>query len=134
MVREVEINPRLGDTPGDIPDLLVEARTTSGQSLTVPGKVKCSWHNEVVTAIADQLGWRYLKSPRGSAGVYIAVYFGGNAWSDDDSRQAKSARHTPERLRKDLHQHAATLANCGITAQVCVLNASLQDGPDTAEP
>ncbi|MET9998620.1 hypothetical protein ACIPM5_29115 [Streptomyces microflavus] len=133
MVREVEINPRLGDTSGDVPDLLVEARTTSGQSLTVPGEVKCSWHTEVVTAIADQLCWRYLKSPRGSAGVYIAVYCGGNAWSDDDSCQAKSARHTPEQLRKDLHQHAATLADCGITAQVCVLNASLEDGPDPAE-
>lgn len=82
MVREVEINPRLGDTSGDVPDLLVEARTTSGQSLTVPGEVKCSWHPEVVTAIADQLCWRYLKSPRGSAGVYIAVYCGGNAWSE----------------------------------------------------
>lgn len=134
VLREVEINPRLGDTPGDIPDLLVEARTTSGQLLTVPGEVKCSWHDEVVTAITDQLGWRYLKGPLGSAGVYIAVYFGGNAWSNGDSRRAKSARHTPERLRRDLHQHAATLADGGIAARVCVLDASLDNGPNTAEP
>lgn len=94
--------------------------------------MKCSWHNEVVTALRDQLGWRYLKGPLGSAGVYIAVYFGGAAWSDGDSRQAKSARHTPEQLRIDLHQHAAALADSGITAHVCVLDASLEDGSRTA--
>ncbi|MGW9068009.1 hypothetical protein ACWGQT_00960 [Streptomyces yangpuensis] len=134
VLREVEINPRLGDTPGDIPDLLVEARTTSGQFLTVPGEVKCGWHDEVVIAIRDQLGHRYLKGPMGSAGVYVAVYFGGKAWADGDSRRTKSARHTLEQLHEHLRQHAKALATHGITTHVCVLDASLDDEAHTAEP
>lgn len=125
VLREVEINPRLGDTMGDIPDLLAVARTTSGQHLSVPSEVKCSWHREVVTAIRDQLAGRYLKGPLGTAGVYVAVHFSGSAWDDGDSRRIQAARHSAEQLREGLGRHAAALATQGITAHVCVLEASL---------
>ncbi|MFC9643845.1 NACHT domain-containing protein [Streptomyces mirabilis] len=126
VLREVEINPRLAETDGDIPDLLAVAHTTGTQGLSVPGEVKCSWHRQVVTAIRDQLGLRYLQGPHGTAGVYVAVYFGGSAWDTGDSRRAQSTRRSLDRLRQELRQHAADLAGQGITAHVCVLDASLE--------
>ncbi|WP_454341742.1 hypothetical protein [Streptomyces canus] len=130
VLREVELNPRLAKTDGDIPDLLAVAHTTGDQALSVPGEVKCSWHRQVVTAIRDQLGLRYLQGPEGTTGVYVAVYFGGSAWDTGDSRRAQSARRNLDRLRQDLHQQAADLAKQGITTHVCVLDASLEaDAP-----
>jgi hypothetical protein len=126
VLREVEINPRLAETDGDIPDLLALAHTTGVQALSVPGEVKCSWHRQVVTAIRDQLGLRYLQGPHGTTGVYVAFYFGGSAWDTGDSRRAQSARRSLDRLRHELRQHAADLAGQGITAHVCVLDASLE--------
>ncbi|MYR92315.1 MULTISPECIES: hypothetical protein [unclassified Streptomyces] len=126
VLREVEINPRLADTDGDIPDLLAVAHTTGAQALSVPGEVKCSWHRQVITAVRDQLGLRYLQGPHGTAGVYVAVYFGGSAWDTSDSRQKQSARRSLAQLRQDLLQEAADLAAQGITAHVCVLDASLE--------
>ncbi|MGW1901689.1 NACHT domain-containing protein [Streptomyces hirsutus] len=125
VLREVEINPRLGDITGDIPDLLAVARTTDGQLLSVPGEVKCSWHKQVVTALRDQLGHRYLAGPSGTAGVYVAVHFSGSAWDDGDSRRLQAARHSVKHLREDLRRHATALATHGIIAHVCVLDASL---------
>ncbi|MEW1913639.1 hypothetical protein AB0442_35330 [Kitasatospora sp. NPDC085895] len=126
VLREVEVNPRLGATQGDIPDLLVVAHTTDGAELSVPAEVKCSWHDEVVTAVRDQLGERYLQGTHGTAGVYIAVFFSGSAWDTTDSRRAKAARRTQDQLRIDLDNQAATLAERGITAHVCLLDASLE--------
>ncbi|GAA2593643.1 hypothetical protein [Streptomyces tubercidicus] len=126
VLREVEINPRLAETDGDIPDLLAVAHTTGAQALSVPGEVKCSWHRQVVTAIRDQLGLRYLQGPQGTTGVYVAVYFGGSAWDTGDSRRTQSARRSLDRLRQELRQHAADLAGHGITAHVCVLDAWLE--------
>ncbi|MGW1234240.1 hypothetical protein [Streptomyces californicus] len=126
VLREVEINPRLADTDGDIPDLLAVAHTTGAQALSVPGEVKCSWHRQVVTALRDQLGLRYLQGPHGTTGVYVAVYFGGSAWDTSDSRQKQSARRSLAQLRQDLLQEAADLAAHGVTAHVCVLDASLE--------
>ncbi|MGW6769239.1 hypothetical protein ACWGBX_02315 [Streptomyces sp. NPDC055037] len=126
VLREVEINPRLAETDGDIPDLLAVAHTTGAEALSVPGEVKCSWHRQVVTAIRDQLGLRYLQGPHGTTGVYVAVYFGGSAWDTGDSRRAQSARRSLDRLRRDLRQQAADLVGRGITAHVCVLDASLE--------
>ncbi|MGP3737589.1 NACHT domain-containing protein (plasmid) [Streptomyces sp. GDS52] len=126
LLREVEINPRLAKTDGDIPDLLALAHTSGDQALSVPGEVKCSWHRQVVTAIRDQLGQRYLQGPHGTTGVYVAVYFGGSAWDTGDSRRAQSIRRSLDRLRQELDHHAADLAGQGITAHVCVLDASLE--------
>ncbi|MGV9393345.1 hypothetical protein ACWDQL_30015 [Streptomyces olivaceus] len=135
VLREVEINPRLADTAGDIPDLLALAHTAQGHELSVPGEVKCSWNREVITAIEDQLGRRYLTGPRGRAGVYVAVHFGGSAWDPDDKRRSQSAHHSPHRLREDLRHRAAELAAEGITAHVCVLDASLDiDEPNVPCP
>ncbi|MEV5470175.1 hypothetical protein AB0N37_31900 [Streptomyces griseoincarnatus] len=127
VLREVEINPRLAHTMGDIPDLLAVAQTTGGQGMSVPGEVKCSWHREVVTAIRDQLGRRYLQGPMGTTGVYVAVHYSSSAWDDGDSRRARASRHSPEQLRDDLQKHARALATQGVTAHVCVLDASLDD-------
>jgi hypothetical protein len=126
VLREVEINPRLAETDGDIPDLLAVAHTTGAQALSVAGEVKCSWHRQVVTAIRDQLGLRYLQGPHGTTGVYVAVYFGGSAWDTGDSRRAQSARRSLDQLRRELGQHASEMAGQGITAHVCVLDASLE--------
>ncbi|MFF5974037.1 hypothetical protein ACFY7C_21175 [Streptomyces sp. NPDC012769] len=62
----------------------------------------------------------------------MAVHFGGNAWLDGDRRRTKSARHTLEQLREHCHHHVATLATHGITAHVCVLDASLDEEAQTA--
>ncbi|MFD5861499.1 hypothetical protein [Streptomyces chartreusis] len=62
----------------------------------------------------------------------MAVYFGGSAWDTGDSRRAKSARRTREQLGEELQARAAELAERGITAHVCILDASL-DADELAE-
>ncbi|MFI1018182.1 hypothetical protein [Streptomyces sp. NPDC020965] len=115
VLREVEINLRLAETDGDIPGLLAVAHTTGAQALSVPGEVKCSWHRQVVTAVRDQFGLRYLQGPHGTTGVYVIVHFGGSAWDTGDSRRAQSARLSLDGLRQDLRQEATDLAERGVT-------------------
>ncbi|MFF2367817.1 hypothetical protein ACFVU0_34595 [Streptomyces sp. NPDC058122] len=133
VLREVEINPNLADTQGDIPDLLAVAHTTGEQALSVACEVKCSWHSEFVKAIQDQLGLRYLQGPNGRAGVYVAVYFSGSAWDSGDSRRGKYTSRRPKQVSEDLRRYAAELAGRGITAHVCVLDASLDADEQCAE-
>ncbi|MFF3910546.1 NACHT domain-containing protein [Streptomyces sp. NPDC001848] len=132
VLREVEINPGLGKTTGDIPDLFAVSLTTEGEEVSVPAEVKCSWHKDIVNAVHDQLGTRYLQGLHGTAGVYIAVFFSGTAWNATDRRRAESARHasTLDNLRADLHSREVALAARGVTAHVCVLDASLEADQD----
>ncbi|MFF8531660.1 hypothetical protein ACF07B_06630 [Streptomyces sp. NPDC015532] len=133
VLREVEINPNLAGTQGDIPDLLAVAHTTGDRSLSVPCEVKCSWHREFIDAIRDQLGLRYLAGPNGTAGVYVAVYFSGSVWDSSDSRRGQYTRRSVEQVLEDLHRHATELAAHGITAHVCLLDASLNADARGAE-
>lgn len=74
--------------------------------------MKYNWRDEVITAIRDQLGIRYLQRPHGTAGVYVAVFFSGSAWETTDSGRAKAAHHM-DQLHASLHSHAAALLNVG---------------------
>ncbi|MDT5028453.1 MAG: hypothetical protein QOE61_4879 [Micromonosporaceae bacterium] len=124
MLREVEIQPRLAASAGDVPDLLALAPTASAGTVELPIEVKCNWHREVITAIETQLGDRYLCGPYGSTGIYIVGYYDGDAWVSNDSRR-DSAKKGRDGIVDELEKRSRTLAERGITAHVRVLDLSL---------
>jgi hypothetical protein len=125
MLREVEIQPHLGDASADRPDLLAVVTTAHGE-LTVPIEVKGNWHDEVDTAIETQLADRYLQGPYGSEGIYLVGYFASGRWTDHDRRRRRMAGRFPRPdLEETLRTKAAQIGERGIAIHVRVLDLSL---------
>lgn len=66
--------------PTDLPDLVVSApsATHPGTILRVVIEVKCTWHDEAISALRTQLAERYLRTFR--CGVYCLVHFTCPTW------------------------------------------------------
>jgi hypothetical protein len=124
--REVQAQPRLGGQAGDNPDIEVTAKLDDGSETRCPIEVKGNWHDDVNTAIETQLAKRYLTGPGGHTGIYLVAWYGGAAWSRDDSRQAKAGRHQLQALTDELHAKAKALSKDGTTVHVCVVDLTLE--------
>lgn len=87
--RESELRQRMGSAPGDEPDLHVTAPGASdnAKSLTVVVEVKCTWNQEAITGMEQQLLNRYLRGLH--CGIYVVAHFKCDSWSDEDARKTK---------------------------------------------
>lgn len=128
--REVQLQPRLGNQAGEIPDIEVTVKLDSGDEVVVLLEVKANWHDEVRTALGSQLAERYLRGPRGRIGVYVVVWFAGEAWDSVDVRR-KAARRSGSRdqLLRELHDRALALPVEGVLVHVRVLDLTLERDP-----
>lgn len=90
VARESEIRQQTGAAPGDEPDLMVTAPSASdnGMKLTVAVEVKCTWNDDVVTSIEQQLLNRYLRGLR--CGIHVSAHFQCPSWSEGDWRRSRS--------------------------------------------
>lgn len=137
LLREVEINPRLGKTTADIPDIVALALKTGNLDieLDIVIEAKGNWHKEVMTAFKTQLADRYLAGPSSTTGIYLVWYFTGDAWDPEDWRKKKSesltGSRTPRELQEFLQREADTVVAAGNTVHVRVIDAGL-DAADAA--
>ncbi|MCB9739216.1 MAG: hypothetical protein H6747_08105 [Deltaproteobacteria bacterium] len=93
ILREVQVAPPRASLPGEAPDLLISAHSSSGAHLEVAVEIKGSWHREVATAMETQLFDRYLFGGSCRHGIYLVVYFGQDGWDSNDRRKCDSHRH-----------------------------------------
>lgn len=128
VVREVEIQPRLGEQSADLPDVLAIALTTDTVTIDIPLEVKGNYNPDVVEALTTQLADRYLAGPAGTEGVYVVASFGLEGWdAEDKKRRAIAARHSPDELRALLEREAAAAAARGNVVHVRVIEIPLAD-------
>ena len=92
LFREVEIQPRLGETEGDVPDILAIALTTETSQVEIIVEVKCNWNDDVRNGLESQLAKRYLAGPRGRVGLYLVGFYRGTSWLDSDPRKRKARK------------------------------------------
>jgi hypothetical protein len=93
LLREVQIQPRLGDDKADHPDIVaVTVNLRTGEQVQLPIEVKCSWHDDVIDDLSDQLIKRYLGGPLGREGIYIVGHFNNDDWPEDDASRRTAAR------------------------------------------
>jgi hypothetical protein len=124
LLREVQIQPRLGSDPADEPDVVAVA-LTSGELIDLPVEVKGNWNERVVADLTSQLISRYLNGPLGSDGIYVVGYFQSDAWSDDDARRRGAARrHSRQQVQADLLA-GAKAAPTGKLAHIYVIDLPL---------
>jgi len=129
--REVQIRRgRPGEMPGQRTDIHVDApesdqtEATHYGAISVVIEVKGSWNDGLMTDMEEQLRDRYLKNSGCRTGLYVVAHFTANAWSDTDSRGAKSNMHEIDDLRTSLEGQAADLSG-GVLLRSLVLDASL---------
>ncbi|MEU7589957.1 hypothetical protein AB0A95_27125 [Micromonospora sp. NPDC049230] len=131
LLREVEINPRLGTTAADRPDIIAVALQTAALrvELNIVIEVKGNWHPDVTEAFGPQLAERYLTGPLGGTGIYLVAYFAGDAWDSRDGRHGDAQRltgdKTPAELQQALQQAADDTVAAGCTVDVRVIDFSL---------
>ena len=79
--------------PGRRTDIQIQATAPpidSDDPLTVVIECKGCWHQDVPTALADQLVRDYLRAPR-TAGIYLVGYFDCDRWSHEERRKRHRA-------------------------------------------
>ena len=99
-----------------------------GLPSAVPAEVKGSWNRESVRSIESQLLNRYMADFGSNFGIYLAVWFDLESWTDDtDSRRRQAKTWGDQRkFRLALEHEAARLSTHGRHITVVVLDASLR--------
>ncbi|KZF13364.1 hypothetical protein A2J03_15455 [Rhodococcus sp. EPR-157] len=131
--REVQIRRQPTAGMGERTDLRIDANPlTTSQSfvesdqLTIAAEVKGSWNSGIESSIKTQLVDRYMKDLHSSHGIYIAIWFDPESWSDKDGRRARSQRYgAAANLFERLDKAAEAVRRGGKTIAVVVLDASL---------
>jgi hypothetical protein len=124
-------------------DLRIEALPAKDTGTTgpilIPGEVKGAWNPGVIDSIEAQLVNRYMADFHTNYGIYIAIWFDLESWTNnDDSRKKKAAAHgSREHLLSALQEQAAKQLKNGRRIAVVILDASLRRtriGTIAAEP
>lgn len=130
--REVQIQPRYGDDPAQLVDVLVRAAPFGedgkpASPVSVVIEVKCAWNDGVMLDMQRQLYERYLKSKEMHFGIYAVAYFWCDAWNwERDKRTTKGENRTPiPDLRKRLSAQAAALTNSQKLVESIIIDARL---------
>lgn len=122
VVREVEVQPKLGVHSVDQPDILAIAVDRHRSDPAVPGghgRLQAG----VVTALRTQLADRYLSGPVGAEGVYVA----GISISKAGTKPTRTAgglpqsTRPPDELQRLLANEATTVARTGKIVHVRVI-------------
>lgn len=127
LVREVEIQPRLGENGKDIPDLLAVALTAGPNRAEVIIEVKCNWNDKLTSGLEDQLGHRYLRGPHGRVGLYVVGFFRGESWVATDGRRRRAAGNIAH-VQEELNAAAQRLNRKGVSVDIRVLDLVLDEG------
>jgi hypothetical protein len=113
-------------------DLRIEALPaqeggTTGPIL-IPGEVKGAWNPDVIESVGSQLVDRYMADFQTNHGIYIAIWFDLESWTNkDDRRKSKAAAHgSREHLFSALQEQAARQLENGRKIAIVVLDASLR--------
>ncbi|MEM8671188.1 MAG: hypothetical protein AAGG48_26940 [Planctomycetota bacterium] len=112
-LREVEIR-RAHKSKGERTDLYIVAvvgdRDRESVVLQVVVEVKGCWHEDVFTAMQDQLHDRYMCNARFARGIYIVGWFLCKEWCDSDSRKGKTRKWAVAEVRQLFQQQAEALS------------------------
>ena len=86
-------------------------------------EVKGCWHQDLTTAMENQLASKYLEGSEADHGVYLVVWFHKHLWDNDDSR-IKSQTDSLESIRNLLAHQALQLSIAGKRIESFVLDSS----------
>jgi len=125
--REVEIRRGLPGAPGQRTDIYVNAFVKGkGQDHllmeTAVIEVKCCWHEEVMTAMKEQLADRYMTDSAYQQGLYVVGWFYCDLW---ESPKGILKGKRIEDVREQLVEQASGLSAGGRTVKSLVLDCRL---------
>lgn len=130
VAREVEFRRLAGAGRGESTDILVELSSPGSDSeldrIKAVIEAKCSWSNDLRTALKEQLVGKYLKDTRCQHGVYLVGWFNCELWSNDDPRKSRAHRHDSKELQDQLDEEASKLSEGGYKVRVVFIDAGLR--------
>jgi predicted NACHT family NTPase len=127
--REVEIRRNRGGEPGQRTDIHVEAVSTvdTHDIVRVIIEAKGCWHEELDTAMSNQLVGCYLQKNECRHGLYLVGWFNCEQWdANDKSRRRQAYKHDFASLVKKMEDQAKGLSINGISVKAIVMDASLR--------
>jgi hypothetical protein len=123
--REVQVR-RVGTGIGERTDLRIDAVAAEGAGeprvLTLVIEVKGAWHRELLDAIRDQLGHRYMVDLSIARGIYLVVWPDLESWSGDDRDRRVVAERPKRRTHDELNRRASELEAEGLHVVVVPLD------------
>ncbi len=126
--REVEIRSNRSGVEGERTDIHVDAvsSTNSHDVVKVIVEAKGCWHDELLTAMENQLVGKYLRGNDCKHGLYLVGWFNCPQWDKEDSRLHKAFRHNLEGLTTALNSQATQLSKNGVNISTVIIDASLR--------
>ena len=129
--REVEIRRGEGSGIGEETDIHVTAiipglSEGNYEHVHVIIEVKGCWHQELKSAMKNQLVDRYLKDNDCNHGIYLVGWYVCEQWEKEDSRNAKTPKWSLEEARQFFEKQARTLSASGYCIRSVVLNTALR--------
>ncbi len=126
--REVELQPRFGEQPGQLSDVLASVSVDRDEPIQCVIEVKGNWNSEVTTAIRTQLVDRYLNGKASRTGIYVVAFFDGSGWDaqTDRDRRQRASKYAMADLTDALGSEARALAESGVTVHVVLLDLRLE--------
>jgi hypothetical protein len=108
--REVEI--RRGEKTDIHIDTFIASHGTKQDKISVIIETKGCWHEEVLTAMEEQLVNRYLKNNNCQHGIYLVGWYECSKWSSQDHRRAKCRKAASDMtdLQRKLDLQAASFS------------------------
>jgi hypothetical protein len=123
--REVRIEPRIGHQSASEVDLLVTV-ASDGPEISCIVEVKANWYPRLVERVRTQLADRYLRGPHGDAGLFVVLWFAGDAWCDKDRARRRPLKNLAP-VKSKLATAIAKITN-GYVASV-VIDCTLERHP-----
>lgn len=116
--REVDVKPHPKGRKGKAVDFLITAVAgpqVEGSSLvSVSIELKCCWHEDLDTAMREQLVRHYLDAEN-SRGIYLVAHFDAPKWSESDRRnRSRCRRRTVAQTRQFFDAQALKLGGEGL--------------------
>jgi hypothetical protein len=127
--REVQINRKQGQAPGEDTDIRVEALAKGSQgedAVTVIIETKGCWHKDLDTAMEEQLAKRYLNKGRCRHGLYLVGWYGCPSWDESDYKKKASPSWTLQEARDRFDSQASRLSEAGLEIRAFVLDVALK--------
>ncbi|KKL23173.1 hypothetical protein LCGC14_2428040, partial [marine sediment metagenome] len=106
-----------------------ESNLEENRIISVIIEIKCSWHNELDTAMETQLCEQYMITRGYRYGMYLVGWFTSQYWDLSCNRYSETpgAYNSIEDLRNYLQIQAESLSNSGISIRSSVIDCSLNE-------
>ncbi|WP_146116628.1 MULTISPECIES: NACHT domain-containing NTPase [unclassified Arthrobacter] len=127
--REVQVR-RVNTGVGERTDIRVDAvdvtESNTPNLFTIVAEVKGCWNPQIEDSLQSQLVDRYMADLNTNYGIYIAVWFGLESWTNQDHRRRKAAAFgSREALLSVLQEKSVLQMQAGRRVEVVVIDASL---------